>query len=126
EQYRFTPSRNDGQTDLYIPFAMLGINQPQANDLRLLAFATDPVAMRVWSVMPAANPVSSPRVVEDSVFAGAVQTFAFTQFYYFRKLADDICPNDGPADERKADTDLAFTVRSQPDGTAYNFIGDNL
>ncbi|MEP7198854.1 MAG: proprotein convertase P-domain-containing protein, partial [Chloroflexota bacterium] len=126
EQYRFTSARNNGQTDLYVPFDLLNINSPRARSLGLLAFATDPDALRPWSVMPTANPVSSPRVVQTSIYAGGGQTFGFTQFYQWKKLAEDICPNGGADDERKPDSEIVFTLTSQPDGSEYSFIRDNL
>jgi hypothetical protein len=52
-------------TDLALPFAALGITDPAASGLRLLAVASEEDALALWSTLPTRNPVTSGRVTDS-------------------------------------------------------------
>jgi len=85
-QYRFDAGMNGGHTDLYLPFDLLGIDNPAASPLILFGFATDENAMYLWTTMPPTNPVNSPDVVETMLYAGADQVFQLSHAYFFPNL----------------------------------------
>ena len=62
-EFRFDASRRDGQTDLYLPFELLGLSP--ASSLGLLALASEEPAegssLELWATLPLANPVNSPK-----------------------------------------------------------------
>lgn len=121
DQYRFASDVNDGQTDLYLPFALLGITDPPHASLGLVAFATEPGALRLWATQPGANPVNSPRVIETDAYAGNAYEFALSQHYQWNGLGAGLCPN-----AQYKDADLRVKVSAMPAGNAYGFSGDNL
>jgi subtilisin-like proprotein convertase family protein len=126
EQFQFDAALSAEQTDLYIPFDMIGF--AGHGSLDLLAFATEEDALRLWAVMPSANPVNSARVVETTGFAGESQEFAFTRRYHWDSLDAGLCPNgsDGTVPTEYLDTDVQVHISAEPVGTAYSFVGDNL
>jgi hypothetical protein len=93
DAYRFDPHVNGGQTDLYLPFDLLGIDDPVGAELDLLAFASEEEALALWAVMPNANVVSSDRVIEAEGGATAGSTLALAHRYHWEGLGPDLCPN---------------------------------
>ena len=125
--YLFNPGWHGGQTDLYVPFALLGIADPAATSLDMVALASEEDALHLWAAMPPANPVNSNRVAIGAERA-AITTFALTQRYHWDALGPGLCPNGslgaGVAPIPDSDLDLALTVA--PAGTTYAFLGDHL
>jgi hypothetical protein len=93
DEYRFDAGLNDGHTDLYIPFDLIGVTDPAATALDLIAFASEQDGLRLWATMPDDNPVSSERVVNTDSHAGSNHEFALEHAYHWDSLGDDICPN---------------------------------
>jgi hypothetical protein len=60
DTFRFTANSPRSVTDLYLPFALLGIPDPANAPLDLIAFGTQEQALRLWTVFPIINPHDSP------------------------------------------------------------------
>ena len=122
EEFRFNPSRQGGQTDLYLPFDMLGLTP--ASSLALVAFATEePVdgqALELWSVLPPANPVNSPRVSRWAKLVKEDIEFSLFRGYRWNALAADACPATSPAN------DIAVSMTSDPPGFSLSGLGNGL
>jgi len=109
------------QTDLYLPFADLGLTDPAATPLKLLAFATEPDALELWAALPPANPLNSPLVSDHAPFVYGPDTFGLSRAYAWAGLGAGVCPN-----AAYPDIDLTFNLTADPTGTAYAFLGDSL
>ena len=96
DEYRFDAGLNDGHTDLYIPFDLIGVTDPAATALDLVAFASEQDGLRLWATAPSDNPVNSPRVVNTDSHAGSNHEFALQHQYHWDSLGDSVCPNGGP------------------------------
>jgi hypothetical protein len=120
EYYRFDAAWNDGQTDLYIPFDRLGIADPAAQALDLVAFASEEDGLRVWATAPAANPISSPRAGAAS-YGGGVQTLALARLYHWDSLGAGVCPNGStvPSAPQYPDSAIQIQVSSVPSGDVF-------
>lgn len=136
-QYAFDAGVNGGQTDLALPFTLLGIGDPSSASLDLVAFASEDHQLRLWAVMPNSNPVNSDLVVETNLYAEKTQQFALSRAYHWGNLGTSLCPNGSqvPAIARAAssagqpgspDSDLRMEISVEPAGTSYSFLGDNL
>jgi hypothetical protein len=125
DQYAYRANVNDGQTDLVMPFNSIGLTQPDSTTLKLVAYASEETALRLWAVMPNANPVSSDQVVATGVYAEGAQTFALSQAFGWDNVGAGVCPNgsDGLS-QSYADVDASLADRSH--GRELRFLGDNL
>lgn len=126
-QYRFNAGVNNGTTDLYIPFDMIGIDDPATTPLVLYAFAADEGALRLWATMPAQNPLSSPDDVETTLYAGAEQAMEWLHVYFWPSLGPGICPNNPTSVlPSYTDQDLRFELAAEPVGAAYGLLSSEL
>ncbi|MGD8463961.1 MAG: hypothetical protein PVI09_08840 [Anaerolineae bacterium] len=95
EQYRFDGGRRGGQTDLYLPFDLLGLSP--GSPLGMVAFAAEEPApgtgLRIWATMPLANPANSSRVNSRRVLALPDSTMRLFHAYRWAALSDGVCPN---------------------------------
>ena len=130
-QFRFDGGRNGGQTDLYLPFELLGI--PAGASLGLLAFAaeepTSDVGLRVWATLPVVNPINSSRVNTRLPLAPLGSAMVLRHAYRWAALGDGICPNgtDGTLlEEQHSDTALHLTVESDPPGASASGVAGGL
>ncbi len=132
EQYQYHWSPSGGQTDLVLPFALLGIGAGDA--LGLLAFATEEPApaapLRLWATLPAANPVNSPRSNPRAFLVGLLEgqgaRVPLLHFYHWASLGDGVCPNGtaGAAGEpARGDVQLRATIAADPPGAAVSGVG---
>ncbi len=129
EQYRFAVNLNTGQTDLYLPFALLGINDPAVAELELLALASEEGALRLWATLPNANPVNSNLVIGSARIVSPVHEFGLIHAFSWDSLGAGICPNGSnqpDASHAYLDTDLALNLSAAPAGIQYNLLADNL
>ncbi|HOU14788.1 MAG TPA: PKD domain-containing protein [Anaerolineae bacterium] len=78
-------------TDLFVPFSALGIANPDAASLSLVAFAVEEGALKVWAAMPSTNPVNSDLATAAGWEPGVL---ALTARYTWAALTDGTCPND--------------------------------
>ncbi|HBY95833.1 MAG TPA: hypothetical protein DEP84_18070 [Chloroflexi bacterium] len=98
-------------TDIYLPFSLLGITDPTAAALKLVAFATEEDGLRLWAAMPDKNPLNSPRVLNPVAAAFAPSDLTLTQHYAWSSLSSGVLPNQG----QFVDTDVRVTITpSQP------------
>ncbi|MBN1814246.1 MAG: proprotein convertase P-domain-containing protein, partial [Anaerolineae bacterium] len=118
-QYRFDPALNGGQTDLVLPFGLIGLTA--GGSLDLVAFASEDSGLRLWAAMPPANPLNSARVVGTAGYAGDAHTFALSRQYHWDSVGPDLCPN-----AAYPDADARVDVTVEPAGTVYSFLGDDL
>ena len=130
-QFRFDGGRSGGQTDLYLPFGLLGI--PAGASLGLLAFATEEptpdVGLRVWATLPVVNPINSSRVNIRLPFAPIGSAVVLRHAYRWAGLGEGICPNgtDGTLlEEQHSDAALQFAVESDPPGAAASGVAGGL
>ena len=95
EHFRSNGGRNGDQTDLYLPFELLGLNA--GGPLGVLAFAAEEPApdtgLRVWATLPVVNPVNSERVNTRLSLAPSGSTMALRHAYGWTALDDGVCPN---------------------------------
>lgn len=113
---------NKGQPDylnVYLPFATLGISQPDEAPVQVLAYATEEDSLRLWAVMPANNPLTSQRSVSGPGSTGDIDGFAFTNTIYWEGLAPGSCPSDG-----QLLADLRFSISAEPAGSIYSVFSD--
>ncbi len=129
-QYRFAAAQEDGQTDLYLPFDLLGVTP--AKPLGLLAFAAEvPITgagLRLWAALPNVNPVNSAGVNRNAALAGEGVHFSLNHFYRWPALGDEVCPNgsDGSAGGGYGDSDMQFAVIANPPAAAIAGRGGGL
>jgi uncharacterized repeat protein (TIGR01451 family) len=131
EQFRFDGALNGGQTDLYLPFELLGLKS--GDPLGALAFAAEEPApetgLRIWATLPIANPVNSGRVNRRLALAPAASTLTLIHAARWAALSDGVCPN-GTKDVLQAgqhnDAMLRMTIESDPPGAAASGVAGGL
>ena len=107
-------------TDLYLPFAYLGIGP--ATPLGVLAVASEEDALRLWAAAPDHNPLNSERVVNPLALGRDLTAYDLTLFHHWPDLGLGVEVNDG----RFADSDLALTIRPVGDGVAVGYLETDL
>ena len=138
---------NNGLTDLYLPFSLLGIADPVAATLNLVAVASeDPSTgfprlrsgqagqgLRLWATMPDRNLVNSGLAVNplsaSSPAPAEGHVFVLTRAYRWISLGSGICPNDplqGFTGQTYPDSDLRADISVDPTGTTFALMGDDL
>ena len=127
--YQFEGDVNQGQTDLYLPFDLLGVVNPASNPLDIVAFASEDEALRLWAVLPHANPVSSDRVIETEPAASESRNLTLTHGYHWDALSAGICPNGSDAPTSPTaflDSEVQADLTVDPAGATYSLLGDDL
>lgn len=98
-QYRF----DAGHTDIYIPFDLLGIADPTATALTLVAFAAEENSLQLWATMPNTNPL------------GDGGDISLTHSYHWNTLGDGVCLNGSDGSSAPyLDSDLDFSFTAEP------------
>src|SRR5690606_27300661 len=118
--FRFDSSRDPVQTDLTLPFSALGLTAGSA--LKLVAFATEEGALRLWAAMPDKNPLNSALVVNPVASIDHLTNFTLTQQYEWTSLGSGVRPNAG----QFADSDLQVSISSQPGALAVGYLESDL
>ncbi|MFQ5421054.1 MAG: hypothetical protein ACE5EY_11915, partial [Anaerolineae bacterium] len=113
------PERPAGQTDLILPFSLLGLSAGSPVDA--LAFATEEGALRLWATMPGANPLNSGRAAGTAVYAADQHIFALNQRYHWDNLDSGVCANGA-----YPGGDLQTSLTVEPSGAVYRFLADDL
>jgi hypothetical protein len=104
--------------DVALPFVRLGIADPAAAELGLIAFAIERTgAMQVWSAMPPANPRNSLALVNPGGTPLADHQLALWQAYHWDSLGLGQCPNGDMNPGQYADADLRAWLEAQPAGS---------
>jgi hypothetical protein len=128
DQFRFDPSHLGGQTDLYLPFELLGLTP--SSSLSVLGFATEEPAdgqsLQLWSTLPVFNPVNSLSV---SLWAGLVGPgvhFPLLHAFRWPRLADGICPSAENPLAPLGDSNLELSITADPPGVDRSVLGQGL
>ncbi len=122
DYYRLDTTLVSPSTDLYVPFSLLGISDPSAARLRMVALASEEDALRLWAAMPEKNPLNSKWVVNTPGATAASQEFQLTQQYEWASLGPGLCPNAG----QFADADLQVDITSDPVGVEVGYLEQDL
>jgi NADPH:quinone reductase-like Zn-dependent oxidoreductase len=113
----------------------LDVSDPAAASLGLLAFATEEDALRLWAVLPGANPVTS--LLATGSFGQILEGLAglqslavpMTHFYQWPSLGSGLCPNGSLAladgQTPYPDADVQARLTAEPAGTVYHYLGDH-
>ncbi len=114
--YQFIAAVNNGQTDLYLPFSLLGIGNPAATALDVVALASEENALQLWAAMPNNNPLNSARIV--GAISSDAPAFALSYRYHWAGLGPGVCPNGSltPGAPQYTDSDLHATLLVEPAG----------
>ncbi|MBN1890752.1 MAG: Ig-like domain-containing protein [Thermoflexales bacterium] len=119
-EYAFDAGTSPAMTDLYVPFADLGITNPVSQSLGLVAFATEPDSLRLWAAAPAGNKLNSQWVTGQSPNK---QPWGLSQRYYWPSLGDGVCPCDG---ERSTSSQVQVSLDTGGLGIGYSLLGNGL
>ena len=122
EYCRLDTTVSPAVTDLYIPFALLGIAEPGNATLGLVALASEEDALRLWAAMPEKNPLNSGRVVDTPGAIAATQRFTLTQQYEWTSLGPGLYPNAG----QFTDADLRVDIAGNPPGVEVGYLEHDL
>lgn len=79
-------------TDVFVPFADLGVTDPAAASLKLLALAVDDGSLTPWATMPSTNPALSSRLHNGEPLQ--LQFLNFRSVFTWAGLGAGICPNE--------------------------------
>jgi subtilisin-like proprotein convertase family protein len=115
-EYRFSPE-GEGQTDILLPLAQIGISGTQQMSFRLAAFASEENALRAWSAQPSSNPLSSGLVVKGAVDVDQPQRFMLTSAATVN-LEEGGCTLPGGR--------LLLEIQSNPGGAEISSTDDDL
>jgi hypothetical protein len=131
EQFRFDGALNGGQTDLYLPFELLGLSA--GAPLGLLAYAAEEpapdVGLRVWATLPAANPMNSERVNRRLMLAPRGITWPLLHAYRWGALGEGVCPNGTNGvllAEQHNDAALQMAIQSDPPAATASGVSGGL
>jgi subtilisin-like proprotein convertase family protein len=117
-RYQFSAAINGGQTDLYLPFSLLGISDPTLTALDMIALASDDTghSLSLWATMPNGNPLNSPRIT-NAINSNAL-AFALSYRYHWGNLGSGVCPNGSltPGAPQYTDSDLHANLLIEPTG----------
>jgi hypothetical protein len=122
EYYEFDTALSLPHTDVYLPFDLLGIADPTATSLDLVALASEEDALRLWAAMPDKNPLNSERVIDAPGPVLATQHFTLTQQYEWESLGSGVCPAEG----QFTDADVHVDITADPPGVELGFLEHDL
>ena len=120
--YRFDASSVPALSSFYIPFSRIGVSNPAGAQLRLVAFATEEDALRLWAAAPDKNPLNSARAINPIASASAITSFALTQQYEWASLGAGIRPNAG----QFTDADLQVSLSNDAGGVSVGYLESDL
>lgn len=107
--------------EVYLPFAVLNITSPATTPARMLAYATEEDSLRTWAVMPANNPLTSPRVLNSRSSEAITNQIALTNVIAWANLGPGLCPGAG-----QVVADVRFRITATPVGSIYSIFTDEL
>ncbi len=114
--YRFSAAE-PGYTDIRLPFDLVGVADPSAGEVGLVAFASNEGALRLWSVMPPANPVNSALVTHLGPGIERPSRLLLTDAYRFT-LGDGVC--------QARQGRLQFEFSADPGGLGFSLTDDDI
>jgi len=107
--------------EAYLPFATLNIVNPASTPMRLVAYATEEDSLRTWAVMPANNPLTSPKVLNSRSSEEIENQVTLTNVIAWDDLGNGVCPGAG-----QVVADVRFRITSTPPGSIYSIFTDEL
>ncbi|MGD8856955.1 MAG: PKD domain-containing protein, partial [Chloroflexota bacterium] len=117
-EYVFESDLPAPQTDLLVPFSTIG--DPTA--LKLVAFASEEGALRLWSTMPVDNSLNSGLIISGAD-GRANQQFALTRAYDWSNVgANGVCVSSGQYNGSSLDLELT----TDPAAIGYSLLNDGL
>jgi subtilisin-like proprotein convertase family protein len=129
-QLQYRPTAAGGLTDLSLPFALLGIADPAATPLGLVAFASEEGALRLWAALPGPNPVTSLLAAGSLGHSLAATSVPLSHAYRWPSLGAGLCPNGSLAlaagQTPYPDAEVRARLAVEPAGTVYHYLGDHL
>ena len=127
DQFHFDAGRLGGQTDLYLPFELLGYDP--GSSLGLLAVAAEePEAgrdLQLWATLPQFNPVNSRLVNRMLSFMPAGAELALKHAFRWGNLGPGACPNDAET-AHYGDVDPQLSIQADPSGVGLSGLGRGL
>jgi hypothetical protein len=130
DRFRFDPGLDGGTTDLYLPFEMLGISNPESTPLKVVAMASEEGSLQLWAILPQSNPVTSPYATGRPRAEQAYVLFALNHPFSWDRLSSGTCPNGSqalrPNQRQFTDDDLQISLTADPAGASYRYLGDHL
>ncbi|WP_322512232.1 LamG-like jellyroll fold domain-containing protein [Chloroflexus sp.] len=115
---------DSAQPDLfeaYLPFAVLNITSPATTPASIVAYATEEDSLRTWAVMPANNPLTSPRVLNSRSGEAISNQIGLVNTIAWANLGAGVCPGEG-----QVVADMHFRVTASPAGAIYSIFTDEL
>jgi uncharacterized repeat protein (TIGR01451 family) len=109
------------QSQFYLPFNTIGITDPGASSLDLVAFATEENGMRLWAAAPDHNPLNSGRVINPTLDPALLDEFSLTQQLSWPSLGSGERPNDS----RFQDNDVQIRLESGDPALDTGFLRDD-
>ncbi len=110
--FRFTAQPPASLTDLYLPFSLLGILDPAAAPLDVIAFGSQKDALRLWTVFPILNPHDSPLLSKLLYRLPDQHHLVMMNAFHWDNLALGQSPNLS----RFMDVDVRGLLRAEPLG----------
>ncbi len=110
--FGFTPHYPDSITDLYLPFNLLGIDNPATTSLDVIAFGSQKDALRLWAVFPILNPHDSPILSKLLYRLPDMHHLVMVNAFHWDNLALGQSPNRS----RFLDVDVRGMLRADPMG----------
>jgi uncharacterized repeat protein (TIGR01451 family) len=109
-------------TDLFVPFSALAIANPATTGLKMVAFATDEGALRLWAAAPDHNPLTSARALRPDLAPGLMADVTLTQQYSWANLGSGVRPAAG----HFSGADLEAELRATPGAITVGYLSSNL
>lgn len=116
------PGAQPARSDLYLPFELLGVDDPEESGLALLAVASEEESLRIWATIPDKNPLNSERALAETSAPLLTGDFQLTQALSWATLGGGQTPNAG----LQPGADLQLTIASDPPGAALAYLGSGL
>ncbi|WP_322814048.1 LamG-like jellyroll fold domain-containing protein [Chloroflexus sp.] len=107
--------------EIYIPFTTLNITAPATTPVQMLAYATEEDSLRIWSVIPANNPLTSPNVLNSKSSEDITNTVTLTNVIFWDNIGAGSCPGQG-----QLTADVRFRITVEPIGIVYSIFTDEL
>lgn len=118
DELRYQPA----VTEIRLTFDRLGIADPAATSLKLVALASEEGQLRAWATMPPENAVSSARTVSPLAQPRDLSSFTLRHAYAWPNLAAGIVPG-GPVE---AGGELRVSVSSDQEALRVSYLADDL
>jgi hypothetical protein len=111
------------RTNIYLPFSVLTIDDPQNTPLDMIALASESDVLHLWATMPDGNPLNSPDVTSQFVSPDLrYAEYTLERAYHWDTLGSGICPSGG----QYGGLAVQLEITSDPMMAFYTLMGDGL